>query len=138
VNDHDPCDRAPCRALRAGIGPPPWTAEQWQVMYPPTDDTADDPIKNDPDVLKATGERDTAREAYDLVDELWLQAVQVQARAQLRGRLDPHRSYALQKAVDDAAKRRDTAWSRVIRANTALATAQRTVQRRLELAEANR
>ena len=81
--EHSGCDCIRCRARLAGIGPPPWTPEQWARIDPMPDPAADDPVKTDPDVIAATAERDAAQDSLAALYDLWLQAVEVHARAQL-------------------------------------------------------
>lgn len=145
------------RATAAGIGPPPWGPAEWALIAPTPTVTAD-PIKSDPGVIAAEAERDDAREAYDLTQDLWLQVTQAQATAEIRGQVGGNRAYvstpnglgrlkapdelaaemALTEAVEEATERRDAAWVRVIKANGAIAKAQRAARGRLALAESGR
>lgn len=154
-HDYDPFESNLERARRLGIGPPPWGPAEWSLINPAPDFAAGDPVKSDPAVLAAEQERDDAREVFDLADEMWLQATQAQANAEIRGQVGGNRAYmslpnglgrlkkpdemaaelALTEAVEQATERRDAAWARVVKANAAIAKAQHAARGRLALAE---
>jgi hypothetical protein len=133
----DGCDRIHCRARRAGLGPAPWTPEQWALISPPADFTASDPVKTDPDVIAAEQQRDEARAVYDVADEVWMRAARAHADSEMRRRLRPDQMRPLVVARDEADMVRERAWKKVTAANMAIAKAQAAARYRLEHAEAN-
>lgn len=149
------CDCVQCRAKRAGIGPAPWTPDQWARIQ---QDVVVDPgpVKSDPAVIAAELRRDEARAAFDVVDETWLEVMQAQASLDMRGHLGGNRAYVsdgngmghaktpadlaaearLREQVEEATEARAKAWERVCKANEAIQRAQFVAQQRVELAEA--
>jgi hypothetical protein len=129
------CDCAHCLRVRAaalGFGPPPWDHRVWARIAPVQDPGHDDPIRNHPDVILAVKEQESARENFDALNDLWMQAVEAHSRATLlrpstvRDRIRVQR---LAAAVEEADGRRQIAWERVVEANGAIAAAQKQARR---------
>jgi hypothetical protein len=120
----------------------------WVQIAPVQDPGHDDPIRNHPDVILAVKEQASARENFDALNDLWLQAVEQHSRATLGqredgkgGRLvadngrwrawtgrDRVRVQRLADAVEEADRRRLVAWERVVAANTGVRQAQEQAQ----------
>lgn len=112
VADDSPCVAwcSRCRARAAGLGDGPFTPREFQVLaveQPPN------PLAMHPDVIATAAARDEARAVFDVVDEMWKDALRAHRQADEQA----ERRW-LAEAEAQAAERRTAAWQRVVEANS--------------------
>jgi hypothetical protein len=93
---HDECQCAACRVARAGLGPGPYTPEEYAKIAPPVltvSDPGGDFVNADPDVIAAREKVALAREAWSAVERDYLARwVEVQQAALAKNRERQRRS----------------------------------------------
>jgi hypothetical protein len=147
------CHCARCRVADAGLGPGPYTPQEYAKIQPATvTSVGDDPVSRDPAVLAAQLAVREAPDAYEPFEQAWLAVVAEHRREDLAA--DQHRTDGrggllsfggerrlrrvreLERQRRDAREEMELAWKDVVKANDKLRDA--TLAARMRAAEAER